>query len=389
MTRTILALALLMTLAAPLCAQDLEARAAALAARVELGERMFKDQALSANGTVSCATCHDPEKQFADGKTTSIGVLGVEVGRNAPSLVATARISRFPAVGPTESVPRSGRGRIRRHSRTQIIAQSLEDRCLGPIENPAEMGASIDEIVDKLGKDRQLSATFNAAFGGTLGVTRGRLGRVLADYLRSLEPDFSPYHAWLTGEQEALDDSERAGLGVFEGVGRCTDCHSGSALSDGKVHFVAPMNGERARVRLRAQRQRTVDLRNRAGRSRDARISGLFRSNRPSGYDGVGRGQHILALTPPLWDLRRTAPYFRDGSVRDLRAAVKQHIEELRAVAVVSDKRRAQASVLPPELTPGWRVPPPPPARLKDHELTQLVAFLNALSPKVKKAGDD
>lgn len=401
MARLITTFAVLGLFAAALPAQESLDR---LAARVELGEKLFSDTRLSRTEEVSCATCHDPKNLFADGKQTSVGVLGVEVGRNAPSLLATARIHRFPALDKHDKFPRvplrepqgSGPRRVIRgrfaSAQPAIIAVTLEDRCLGPIENPFEMGNSVEAVLEVLRKDRHLAATFDAAFGDVGGITANRLGKVLADFLRSLEPQLTPYARYLTGDATALDATQKAGLEVFEGVGRCADCHNGPALSDGRVHTVTLPQSDRARARRQADRARLLrTMRHRKAAPRGskseqpaARDELLVSARGHRGYDGGSPGRGIQALTPPLWELTRTAPYFRDGSERDLRAAIRRHISELRAVRTAENKRVAVTlearQELPPSLRPAWDRPPPPPGRLKPRELDALMSFLGALS---------
>ena len=102
-------------------------------AKLELGKQLYFDPRVSKNGTVSCATCHNPEKGWTDGIKTSVGIDGQIGGRNAPTVLNTA------------------------YGRTMFWdgrSPSLEGQAQGPIQNKIEMGdQSYKEIIDRLRDD--------------------------------------------------------------------------------------------------------------------------------------------------------------------------------------------------------------------------------------------
>lgn len=165
--------------------------------KVELGRRLFLDRRLSRDGTVSCATCHDPSRAFSSPDDIPAGVGGRRGRRHAPALINRG-------YGPTFSWD----GRL----------PSLEQQVLNPIQDSNEMGLTIDEACARVNVD---AAT---------------LSRALASYVRSILSGDSPYDRFVNGDRAALSAEEQAGLDIFRGKGRCTACHVGPNLTDERFH---------------------------------------------------------------------------------------------------------------------------------------------------------
>lgn len=385
-------------------------------AKIALGKELFESPLLSRNRMISCATCHDPATSFADGLAQSKGIFEVEVGRNSPTLVTVAHMPGFQGPPPAPRPP----GRTPRAGDLDAKPLTLEGRCLAPIENPIEMGSTVGEAVAALKASPGMKDSFDRAFGqrGT-GVTADRLGKALGAYLRSLRPPDSPYRKFLAGEQAALKDEELRGLTIFNGPGRCASCHAGPGLTDGMFHDVMTP------ASYRAQRQRE-------GRTRIAADLGEFKSKQPpapprdtsggtstlkppgpppidkalaSLTPGGGVGYYPVQSptgnqTPTLWDIGRTTPYFRDGSVEDLETVVRQHVAEMRELAPAGPRNPQfpgpLAFAIPTPLTVHGRTDIPKllkpaatakdgeplPDRLNEQQIADLLAFLRALSPR-------
>src|SRR5205807_2026180 len=131
-----------------------------------LGRRLFFDPALSGPGTRSCASCHDPQRAFSDGRirSTSLDPRGGSVARNTPTLINTAL---QPAQFADER------------------AVALEDQIIAVLGSRSEMGSSIDAATRKLGRDETYRSDFARAFRADSGiaVTPLRLRQALAAYL--------------------------------------------------------------------------------------------------------------------------------------------------------------------------------------------------------------
>ena len=232
-------------------------------ARIRLGEALFFDPRLSADGRISCGSCHRPEFAFADTTPVSIGVHGRRDKRNAPSLLNSAYQKRLFMEG---GVP------------------SLELQALGPADNSDEMGLLLSDAVNKIVQDGDYSEMAKAAYGGPMDTRTAAYA--LAAYQRSLISAGSPYDAFLSGDSQALDASQHRGMNLlFSERTSCTTCHSGFLFTDQGYHNIglAESYADPGRGRLTHKPQ----------------DDGRFK-------------------TPSLRNVGITAPYMHDGSIRSL-----------------------------------------------------------------------
>lgn len=176
-----------------------------------LGRVLFYDRSLSANGSVSCSSCHSQSTGFSDERRFSTGFEGKEVKRNSMSLVNL----RFYKSGKFFWDER---------------ANSLEDQVLMPIEDPVEMGHSLAMLVKQLQKDAIYPPLFREAFG-TPEVTEQRLARALAQFIRSMVSVRSRYDVGRSAVDSVHDpfpnfsEQENYGKQQFFGRARCSECH--------------------------------------------------------------------------------------------------------------------------------------------------------------------
>ena len=180
------------------------------AARVELGRYLFFDPRLSANGRVSCATCHPPEHAFAGGDPPPVGVTGTPLRRRAPTLINRA-------YGKSQFV--DGR------------APTLETQILGPVTAPDEMGTAPDAVVQVISRIPGYQSLFARAFGEP-EITFDRITKAIASFERTILSGNSPYDRSLNGDKQALSREAKRGLQIFERSGECSECHKGFNLSD-------------------------------------------------------------------------------------------------------------------------------------------------------------
>lgn len=182
--------------------------------RVRLGRRLFFDPILSADHTVACASCHQPEHGFAGSDAMPVGIHGQRLARRAPTLWNRAYGRSFFWDG------RAG---------------SLEAQALQPIANPTEMGLPIAEALKRLRANRRYTSDFAAAFGD--GVTEANLARAIVSFERVLLRGGSTVDRFRQlGDHNALTTQERHGLWLFESKGRCWRCHGGSNFTDEAFH---------------------------------------------------------------------------------------------------------------------------------------------------------
>ncbi len=182
--------------------------------KILLGKQLYFDPRLSADGTVSCATCHNPAHGWSDKGPTSEGIKGQLGGRRAPP-VSNA------AYNPLQFW--DGR------------AGSLEEQAIGPIANPVEMGFTHDACVACLEGIPAYVDAFRAVFG-TPYITIEQVGQAIAAYERTVVTTDSRFDRYAKGDNTALTRLEREGLEVFNGKGHCTACHWGPNFSDGRFH---------------------------------------------------------------------------------------------------------------------------------------------------------
>src|SRR6266852_1880447 len=158
-------------------------------AKVRLGRRLFFDPILSADGAVSCASCHDPAHGLAGQARLAVGIKGKQMHRNAPSLWNRAYGTSFFWDGRESS---------------------LEDQALRPIESSSEMGGTIEGAIERLRAQKEYTFLFEAAFGE--GATANSLSKSLASFERVLLSGNSRVDRFRNGQVRALSDSERHGL---------------------------------------------------------------------------------------------------------------------------------------------------------------------------------
>lgn len=303
--------------------------------KVELGRDLFFDKRLSSDGTVSCATCHDPQLAFTDGKQVAEGVSGRRGTRNSPTVLnAMFNGGQFW----------DGR------------AQSLEAQATLPLINPDEMGnQSYDQLVSRIRATPGYPERFRAVFDRAPGIDL--VAKAIAAYERTLVSGASAYDRFSAGDRDALSDSAFRGLALFRSRARCTTCHSiGQFLaqpypffSDGFYHNTGVAANEpefaaltRQAVALSRMKVQTGALSSLAGQT-GAGSLGRFLVTGNSLDIGAFR-------TPSLRNVELTAPYFHDGSARTLADVVKFYVNggksnphrdwELQPVSLSDDEQR-------------------------------------------------
>jgi len=165
--------------------------------KIALGRKLFFDKRLSLDGTLACASCHDPKLAFSDGRKVARGINGQVGTRSAPAIVNRGYGKTFFWDGR---------------------AKTLEQQALEPILNPKELGMSVPEVESRT---RLKIADVTAA---------------LASYVRTIRSGDSRFDRYAAGNQRALNDVEKAGLDVFRGKARCTTCHPGPNFTDENFH---------------------------------------------------------------------------------------------------------------------------------------------------------
>ena len=192
--------------------------------KTKLGELLFFDPILSADSSISCASCHRPEFAFADTIAFSLGVGGRLGKRNAPSVMN---------MSDRESFFWDGR------------AATLEAQATFPIEDHNEMDLPITEAIARLNKSKKYRALFTALFGEK--ANKQNLGIALAAFERTLETSNTAFDRWQNDEKkDTLNAQQIRGRELFFSKAKCNECHftgdftadefRGIGLFDGKKH---------------------------------------------------------------------------------------------------------------------------------------------------------
>lgn len=244
--------------------------------KAELGKKLFFDPRLSGDGKMSCATCHDPAKGWADGLATAKGHNGKTLARATPTIVN---------VGFNKIFMWDGR------------EPSLESQALGPIVNPNEMANSLKKMVKTLKGIPGYVSEFKQAYYG-LPISPLTVRKSIAMFQRQVVANQSKFDRWLAGDLKAMNDQELLGLFVFTDAdkGNCARCHRPPNFTDNGFHNIG----------LRSFATKRPDL----GRHNVLKVN-------------LTRGAF---KTPPLRNISETAPYFHDGSAKSLNDVIKHYM---------------------------------------------------------------
>ena len=179
--------------------------------QIDLGRYLFFDPVLSSDGSVSCASCHDPAQGFADGRAQAVGIDGQTLPRSAPSLWNIGFFSTLLWDGSKSS---------------------LEEQMQGPLYSPVEMGNNPAQLLQALNGNPTYRALFEQAFG-TTSIALDHIYTAITAFESSLISLNSRYDLYAHGYHDALNEEEIAGLNVFRSfVARCAECHTPPLFSN-------------------------------------------------------------------------------------------------------------------------------------------------------------
>jgi cytochrome c peroxidase len=281
------------------------------AEKIELGKMLYFDKRVSKDGAVSCASCHDPKEGWTERKPTSEGINGQKGGRNSPSVLNAAY-----------AAAQFWDGR----------AATLEEQATGPVENPIEMGNTMDAVVASFAKVPGYRERFQKVFG--TDVTKDGFAKAIAAFERTVLSGNSPYDRFKAGDDQALTEVQKRGLDLFEGTG-CADCHKPPLFS-------------------------TYQYEN-AGVDADKEKPDVGRKAVTGEDEDLGRFR-----IPSLRNAADTAPYFHDGSAATLEEAVALMAAGGKANPNLSKELKALGD-----------------ANLTEQDRKDLVEFLKALSGEI------
>ncbi len=289
--------------------------------QIDLGRYLFFDPLLSGDGSISCASCHNPDMGFADGRGRSIGVDGAQLSRSAPSLWNMAFQKSFFWDGR---------------------ATTLEQQMQGPLYDVHEMGGDPVTLLASLNGNEPYRRLFSQAFpessdDDVSDVQLDQIYTALAAFQSSLVSLNSRYDQYAHGYADALTEPEKEGLNIFRSfVARCAECHTPPLFTNQQIAVIGTPEPD--------------------GMPFDEGASRTF--SEPTLRGGF--------KVPSLRNIERTAPYMHSG-----------RFASLRETAEFYTKGRGHAVPADEELMIHWHIWEP---QLADYELDRLVDFLLTLT---------
>lgn len=235
--------------------------------KVELGKKLFFDTILSADDTISCASCHDLENGGDDGLKFSFGIKGQEGDINAPTVLNSVYNFR-----------QFWNGR----------AKNLAHQAEGPVENPIEMGTTFKEVIKKL-KKSPYAKEFNTIYND--GITKNNITDAIAEFEKTLITPNASFDKYLRGDQSAITQEQKDGYELFKSKG-CIACHHGINIGGNLYNKFGVMEN--------------------------------VKSKRLGRYEVTKKeSDKYYFKVPSLRNIEHTSPYLHDGRYEDLESVVK------------------------------------------------------------------
>lgn len=286
--------------------------------QIDLGRYLFFDPVLSGNGTMSCASCHHPQKGFSDGRKRSIGPRGEDVGRASPTLWNVAFLKRFF---------------------WDARADSLEAQMQGPLYSEKEMANDPEQLLATLNDVSEYRRLFRLAFpaGADEAIRLDEVYTAIAAFETSLISLNSRYDRYAQGYHDALSEQEIEGLNVFRSfVARCAECHTPPLFTNQQIAVLGTPEPD--------------------GRALDVGAEASFDEPRLKGGFKV----------PTLRNIAQTAPYMHSGRFKTLRETVAFYTGGRGHAVPEGVQMEIHWHIWDPDLT--------------DYELDRLVDFLQTLT---------
>lgn len=292
--------------------------------QIDLGRLLFFDPLLSKDGSISCASCHQPDKGFSDDLDRSIGITGEKVARSAPTLWNVAFVDKFF---------------------WDARATTLEEQATGPLFDPFEMGNTPDNLLSTLRNNTEYARLFSTAFPHSNELMLPQVYTALTAFQTSLISLNSRYDRYAHGYHQALNKREIAGLNVFRSfVARCAECHQPPLFTNNEVAVIGTPEPEGRALDIGAEKTYNA-----------AKLRGGFK-------------------VPTLRNIVKSPPYMHSGRYNKLKETVKFY-NDGRGNSVPENE----------EMLLHWHISEP---NLTDEEMDLIVEFLatltdESLTPKI------
>ena len=270
--------------------------------KIDLGRDLFFDKRLSVDGTVSCASCHDPATAFAGRDTRAIGVENHVGTRNTPTILNSVFSKTYFWDGR---------------------ASTLEEQAKQPLLNSAEMGMETEAaLVARLSAIDDYRQRFRRIFPRR-GITLDNVAKAIAAYERTLLSKDSPFDRFMEGDGNAITNNQKKGWELFKTKAKCIECHpytkSSPFFTDSKFYNTGISTSDQTFSELKRRAQEIVGRAKDSGSlAHEARFSELGRFLVSQQSSDIGAFK-----APTLRDIELTWPYMHDGSIRTLLDVMK------------------------------------------------------------------
>lgn len=276
------------------------------ARRVALGRTLFFDTRLSSDGSVSCATCHDPATAFTSRESRPIGINGQRGVRDAPTVLNSAyRDSYF------------WDGRVR----------TLEEQAKQPLLSGSEMGKQTEAVlVQRLSNISEYRRAFKDVFPQR-GIILDTIAQAIAAFERTLISRNAPFDRFIQGDINALTENQKRGWELFRGKARCIECHRYTATSP----FFTDSKFYNTGIVTRGQQFSALE---RQAEKIRLKLSGFAANELAHNEQFAELGRFLVSRqandigafkTPTLRDIELTWPYMHNGSLSTLLDVVRYY----------------------------------------------------------------
>lgn len=265
--------------------------------KAELGRLLYFDKRISADRTLSCASCHHPAKGFTDQSAVSTGIRGQKGGVSAPTVINRAY-----------GMLQFWDGR----------ANSLEAQAVGPMANAIEMGNTHEALLSALKKIPGYRTRFKKVFG-TEDFDLDHVAKAIATFERTVVSGDAPFDRYKAGMKDAMTPAQARGMDVFFKKAKCDQCHEGANFTLNAFHNLG------------------------VGQDKPKSDEGRYAvTKRPSDFGAF--------KTPTLREIEHTAPYMHDGSLKTLEEVVEfynkggkpnKNLDELMRTLNLTDAEKA------------------------------------------------
>lgn len=286
----------------------------------ELGKVLFFDPRLSSSGQIACASCHDPELGWGDGKRVSHGHDRVPGIRNSKPIINVAFSKIFFWDGR---------------------AATLEEQAKFPIEDSREMNSHMDIATTNIKKIKGYEKLFEEAYGDKK-IDQDQILKAIATFERTVVSKKSRFDKFIEGDSTKLSNQEIKGLHLFRTKARCLNCHNSALFSDNQFHNVGLTYYGR-------------------------KYEDLGRYNVTKKIEDVGKFR-----TPSLREITKTGPYMHNGLFPEIRGVLNMY-----NVGMPNQKRKPEQANDPlfPINSPLLHR-----LNLNEEEMQALEAFLGSIS---------